>query len=169
MNYRRYYIPDATVFIVGVTKNRISHFMEEQNITLFKETLERTKEKYPFELPALVILPDHFHLLLKPVRGNFSQIMLSFKKRFTDNFKKRNGILTNFSLWQGRFWDHVIRNDEDFKKHLDYIHYNSVKHGYVSRPEDWQHSSYLTWVKRGEYGIGWGHTEIEDLREMSFE
>jgi putative transposase len=89
MNYRRYYIPNSTVFIVGVTKDRISYFAEEQNIKLFKEILVKTKEKYPFELPALAILPDHFHILLKPIGSNFSEIMLSFKKRFTDNFKKK--------------------------------------------------------------------------------
>ena len=169
MNYRRYYIPDATVFIVGATKNRVSYFAKRQNIKLFKEVLGKTKEKYPFELPALVILPGHFHLLLRPIECNFSEIMLSFKKRFTDNLKKRNGILTNFNFWQSRFWDHVIRNDRDFKMHLDYIHYNPVKHGYVTKPEAWQHSSYLEWVERGEYGIGWGHKEIEGLAELDFE
>ena len=169
MNYRRYYIPGTTVFIVGATKNRVSYFAEKQNIELFKEMLEKTKEKYPFELPALVILPDHFHLLIKPIGCNFSEIMLSFKKRFTDNFKKRKAILTNFYFWQNRFWDHVIRNDKDFKMHLDYIHYNPVKHGYVVKPEVWQDSSYLEWVERGEYRIGWGHKEIESLENLNFE
>lgn len=169
MNYRRYYIPDSTVFIVGVTNNRADYLAEEKNIDLFKEMLRRTREKYPFELPALVILPDHFHVLIKPISCTFSDIMQSFKKRFTDNFKKRNKIKINFNFWQGRFWDHVIRNDEDFKKHLDYIHYNPVKHGYVSKPEDWQHSSYLRWVKKGEYIIGWGHKEIDELEGLNFE
>ena len=98
MNYRRYYITDATVFIVGVIKNRIPYFDKQQNIDLFKEMLKKTLQKYPFELPALVHLPDHFHLLLKPIDCNFSQVMHSFKKRFTDNFKKRNGISTNFNF-----------------------------------------------------------------------
>ena len=169
MNYRRYYIPNSTVFIVGVTRNRIPRFSHQENVELFEEVLDATGEKYQFELPASVILPDHFHLLLKPVGCNFSQIMLSFKKRFTDNFKKRNGIFTNFSFWQGRFWDHVIRNDRDFKSHLDYIHYNPVKHGYVSTPEEWHHSSYLPWVETGAYTIGWGHTRIEEMEKLSFE
>jgi putative transposase len=169
MNYRRYYIANSTVFIVGATRNRVSHFSRQENVELFKEMLDATSEKYRFELSASAILPDHFHLLLKPVGCNFSQIMLSFKKRFTDNFKKRNGISTNFSFWQGRFWDHVIRNDQDFRKHLDYIHYNPVKHGYVSGPEDWEYSSYREWVKRGVYTIGWGHKEIGDLGKLNFE
>jgi putative transposase len=169
MNYKRYYIPGATVFIVGVTKNRIPYFDEVQNIDLFQEILEKTRQKYSVELPALVILPDHFHLLLRPVGCNFSEIMQSFKKRFTDNLKKRNGIATNFNFWQGRFWDHVIRNDEDFRRHLDYIHCNPVKHDYVFKPEDWQHSSYLRWVEEGVYKLGWGHKEIDDLEKMNFE
>jgi putative transposase len=103
MNYRRYYIPDATVFIVGVTKNRNLYFANEENIDLFRLMLRKTSEKYPFELPALVILPDHFHLLMKPINSTFSEVMLSFKKPFTDNFKKREKISTNFNFWQGRF------------------------------------------------------------------
>lgn len=143
--------------------------MEIQSINLFKQMLRKTKEKYLFELPALVILPDHFHLLLKPIGCNFSEIMLSFKKRFTDNFKKRKWITVNFNFWQSRFWDHVIRDAKDFKKHLDYIHYNPVKHGYVTEPEEWKFSSYLKWVKRGEYRIGWGHREIQGLEGLNFE
>jgi len=169
MNYRRYYIPDASVFIVGVTENRIPYFTNKEDIELFQMMLEKTGEKYSFELPALVILPDHFHLLMKPINCTFSQVMLSFKKRFTDNFKKRKRISANFNFWQDRFWDHVIRNNKDFKMHLDYIHYNPVKHGYVAKPEAWNHSSYLEWVEKGEYGIGWGHKEIEDLKELNFE
>jgi putative transposase len=169
MNYRRYYIPDATVFIVGVTKDRTLYFSNEENIELFHTMLRRTSAEYPFELPALVILPDHFHLTMKPINCTFSEVMLSFKKRFTDNFKKRNGIMTNFNFWQGRFWDHVIRNDKDFKIHLDYIHYNPVKHGYVTKPETWRHSTYLEWVEKGAYEIGWGHKEIEDLEKLNFE
>jgi putative transposase len=169
MNYRRYYIPDATVFIVGVTKNRIPYFEMKSNIELFQDSLNKTKQKYPFELLALVILPDHFHLLLKQIDYTFSAIMLSFKKRLTDNFKKLNAITSNYNFWQGRFWDHIIRNDEDFKKHLDYIHYNPVKHGYVSKPEDWEYSIYRKWLERGAYTIGWGYREIAEIKELNFE
>jgi putative transposase len=63
----------------------------------------------------------------------------------------------------------VIRNDKDFKIHLDYIHYNPVKHGYVTKPETWRHSTYLEWVEKGAYEIGWGHKGIEDLEKLSFE
>ncbi len=169
MNYRRYYIPDSTVFIVAVTRNRTPYFSEEGNVKLFEEMLEKTKAKFPFDLPALVILPDHCHLLLRPIHCDFSRVMGSFKKRFTDSFKKRNHISTNFSFWQGRFWDHVIRSDDDFKRHLDYIHYNPVRHGYVSRPEKWPHSTYMDWVQKGVYAIGWGHTEAEYLKKMNYE
>jgi putative transposase len=169
MNYRRYYIPDSTVFIVAVTRNRTPYFSNERNVILFEEVLEKTKARFPFDLAASVILPDHCHLLLRPIRCNFSQVVASFKKRFTDNFKGRNRISTNFSFWQGRFWDHVIRNDDDFKRHLDYIHYNPVRHGYVSRPEEWPHSSYMNWVRREVYTIGWGHTEERHLKEMNYE
>jgi len=64
---------------------------------------------------------------------------------------------------------HVIRNEDDFKRHLDYIHYNPVKHGIVERPEDFKQSSYLHWLKKGFYQVGWGHTRLKNLEEMNLE
>ena len=67
-------------------------------------------------------------------------------------------------IWQRRFWDHVIRDELDFERHLDYIHYNPVKHGYVQCPCDWPYSSFQRWVERGVYESNWGCTEISDLK-----
>lgn len=169
MNYRRYYIPDSTIFIVCVTKDRTPHFRESNNVELLREALRRTNEKYPFEMLAYVFLPDHVHMLMKTIGCNFSQVMQSFKKGFTQQYKGRNHISSSLSCWQSRFWDHVIRNDEDFKRHLNYIHYNPVKHGFVSKPEEWEFSSYLDWVDRGAYEMGWGHKRIHDLETLKFE
>src|SRR5581483_1079711 len=60
------------------------------------------------------------------------------------------------NVWQRRFWEHTIRDEDDLKAHLDYIHYNPVKHGLVTCPHAWRYSSFLRWVERGEYEIGWG-------------
>jgi len=98
MNYRRYYVPDFTVFIVGVTKDRIPYFTNPENIALFKEMLRKTKERFPFEIPAIVLMPDHFHIFIDPIDCTFSQIMQSFKKRFTQNYKKRKGVSSHFNF-----------------------------------------------------------------------
>jgi len=85
-----------------------------------------------------------------------SKIMQSLKLRFTYRYKKNSGIRSNVSLWQRRFWDHIVKDQEDFNRHLDYIHYNPVKHGYVVRPIDYSFSSFPEYVERGVYGPGWG-------------
>jgi putative transposase len=73
------------------------------------------------------------------------------------------------TLSQHRFYDHVIRNDKDWARHMDYIHYNPVKHGFVLKPEDWDYSSYLDCVKQGLYEIGWGWNDVEPIKDLSFE
>jgi len=95
----------------------------------------------PFRLIAYVILDDHFHCILRPETGsNFSSILQSIKLRFTHRLNREQGITTPLSLWQRRFWDHLLRDADDLHRHLDYIHYNPVKHGYVIDPADYQWS-----------------------------
>ncbi len=111
-----------------------------------------------------VFLPDHLHLLMRPTGdSNFSQIMHSLKPNFTKAYKQSRGIKDSLSLWQRRFWDHVIRDPEDLERHLDYIHYNPVKHGLVTRPETWSQSSFLVWKERGAYPDQWGWSVPESL------
>ena len=159
-NFRRYYIPNAIVFITGVTHKRIPYLEPEDNVELFWNTLRRVQEIHPFRLLAYVVLPDHFHWLLRlTLCGNFSQVLHSVKRNYTLNFKKAHSITTSVSVWQKRFWDHVIRDERDLNNHFDYIHWNPVKHGHVQRPEDWAQSTYLHWLERGYYELGWGHSE----------
>jgi putative transposase len=113
-----------------------------------------------------VFLFDHFHLLIQLTsENNFSYIMHSLKPNFTKEYKKRLGLSTSDSMkfWQKRFWDHVIRDDRDFENHLHYIHYNPVKHGYVSAPRTWKHSSYIEWKKRGLYPPAFEWSEPNDI------
>jgi putative transposase len=72
-------------------------------------------------------------------------------------------------LWQRGFWDHVIRDERDLARHFDYIHYNPVKHGYVTQPEAYTDSSFAEYLRRGWYEIGWGHVEPEALTGLEFE
>lgn len=171
-NFRRYYIPEAIVFITQVTRDRIKYFEPSANLDLFWETLGNVQAIHPFNLLAYVILPDHFHWLMKvgDMTGNFSKVMKSIKWNFTLNFKNHYNISASTSLWQARFWDHIIRDEDDFKNHLDYIHWNPVKHGYVKRPEDWAQSSYRYWLEREYYEIGWGWAdEPTNISDMEFE
>ncbi|MFO7740806.1 MAG: transposase, partial [Anaerolineae bacterium] len=147
-SFRRYYIPDAIVFITAVTHHRKPYLACDDDLDLFWDTLRRVQHIHPFHLLAYVILPDHFHWLIQieDESGNFSKVLHSAKRNYTLNFKKAHGITTPLSVWQSRFWDHVIRDEHDLNNHFDYIHWNPVKHGYAEHPESWSQSTFLHWV-----------------------
>ena len=169
-NFRRYYVPDAIYFIVAVTKDRRDIFADAFHIDLLFEVMRQVCRRKPFGLLAYSVIPDHINLLLKPEgKSNISRIMLSIKRSFTLRFKELHSIKESLSLWQSRFWDHIIRGEEDLRRHFHYIHYNPVKHGLVSRPEDYSHSSYQQWLEKGYYEIGWGHVEPAGIKDMAFE
>jgi putative transposase len=152
MNFRRYYIPGSSVFITQVVQNREPVFGDRKYISLLHEILGKVKVLHPFSLLGYVFLPDHFHVILQPTgRSNFSDIMHSLKPNFSKAYKTLVGLPRSQSMkfWQKRFWDHVIRDDRDFENHLQYIHYNPVKHGYVKDPREWKDSSLIEWEKRG--------------------
>jgi len=157
-NLHRYYIPGAYIFITCVTNNRDKHLESNLDVRIFFDTLERVKDIYPFNLFAYVLLPDHFHWIMRTEDpdGNFSKPMHSIKRNFTINYKKQHKIFGSTRIWQERFWDHVIRNEQDLEHHFDYIHWNPVKHGYVTNPYEWDNSSYRFWYEKGQYESDWG-------------
>jgi putative transposase len=132
-DYRRYYIPNSIIFITAVTQKRRPYLYSPDDVTLFFSILERVQQLHPFHLHAYVILPDHFHWLMRvmPEEDNFSIVLNSIKRNYTKYFKNSHQISTSLPVWQRGFWDHVIRDEYDMKNHFDYIHWNPVKHGYV--------------------------------------
>ncbi len=163
-NIRRYYVPDSIVFITQVVEGRVPVFRNIQHLDLLREIIHEAQRLYPFAMLAFVFLPDHFHLLFKPMHGvTNTQIMHSIKPNFTKAYKTTIGVQGSMKFWQKRYWDHIIRDEDDFANHLHYIHYNPVKHGYVNKPEDWQHSSFLQWKTRGVYPDEWGWNLPESL------
>lgn len=168
----RLYITEGTYFITGVTAKRSPIFQDQESLELLKQVLHNVKRLYPFVMRAYAFLPDHFHIIIKPYSSvTVSEIMQSFKQNFTWSYKKMKGIpkSTSIIIWQSGSWDHVIRNEDDYGRHLDYIHYNPVKHKYVIKPEDFIHTSYMEYVKKGWYEIGWGYDEPDNLKDMNFE
>jgi putative transposase len=166
-NLRRYYIPNAIVFITQVVRDRQPIFRDKGHIDLLRTTLRRVKELHPFSMVGYVFLPDHFHMLIRPTGSStYSQIMHSLKPNFTKAYKQAIGLDGKMGFWQRRFWDHIIRDERDLHLHLDYIHYNPVKHGLVSKPEDWTHSSFSIWKQRDVYPDEWGWSEPQSLQEF---
>ena len=170
--YHRYYLPGHPVFITNVTNNRASNLSSRQDIELFWRSVRETQTRISFSISAFVILPDHFHWLLElPEESpDFSAVIKLFKWKFTKGYQLIHAVEEGFTPWQKRFWDHVIRDEQDLENHLDYIHWNPVRHGFVQSPEEWEHSSYKEWEKKGYYGNGWGEDEEPaGIRELRYE
>ncbi len=139
MEYRRYYVFGGSYFFTVVTFKRRPVF-NGASIALLRESFRRVKIKYPFHINAAVVLPDHLHCIwtLPESDANFSLRWQLIKTHFTSQLRK-NGFQEK--VWQPRFWEHYLRDQEDFNNHVDYIHYNPVKHGYVKEPEGWPWST----------------------------
>jgi len=178
-NYRRYFkYTNNPVFITIVTKNRQNILIEF--IDSFKLSLKESKDKFDFELIACIVLRDHCHMLIqhkeiekiplivRDVKYNFVQkLPLNFLKtiKLTESEQKRN----EKGVWQRRYYDHIIRNEDDFNKHIDYIHYNSMKHYQIS-PKDWKYSSFNRFVREGFYEENWcNFDDINKINEINLE
>lgn len=171
-DYRRFYLPNSPVFITCVTAERKRILQSKVELDLYWGAVRRTQKKLPFELMAYAILPDHFHwlIMMPEEQPNFSLVLQKMKWIFALDYKQAQGLEGAIKIWQRGFWDHVIRDEKDLGIHLDYIHWNPVKHGYVKNPEDWEQSSLLEWVSKGYYESGWGEgKDIEKIEGLEFE
>jgi len=166
-NVRRYYVPNAIVFITAVIRDRQTLFTHQPWVDLLFDTLRTTQARHPFRLFAYAILPDHLHWLMwTPPSLTFSKAMFAVKRNFTLNYKESLNRTDTLSLWQERFYDHLIRDEDDLWRHFDYIHYNPVKHGLVPQPEDWPSTSYRFWLDKGYYEPSWGYSEPGHIINM---
>ena len=156
-NIRRYYSDGYTYFVTNVTILRQPILLENANILL--ESIEKNKIATASDLIGWAILPDHFHLLVQPADVNISLLMRRIKLSFSAKYRQLKGMQSG-RVWQYRFWDHVIRNQEDMNRHFDYIHRNPVKHGLVLSPFDYRFSSIHDY--REFYPDDWGIKEESD-------
>ena len=147
-NYRRSKSGGGTYFFTVVTYQRRPIFKSTEYIKHLKDSILDVRCKHPFKIDAWVLLPDHMHCiwslperdadysrrwgLIKTGFSKRTRNLLSVEKRSTSRINHREA-----SIWQRRFWEHEIRNEQDLNNHIDYIHYNPVKHGYVNRVRDW--------------------------------
>jgi len=141
------------------------------HVDLLREAFRLTKRQYPFIIEACVILPEHLHCIWRLPEGDydFSTRWRLIKTHFSKNIALNERISSSRKrnkergIWQRRFWEHLIKDEEDYKNHLDYIHYNPVKHGYVQRAIDWQYSSFHLWIERGVYPRDWATQQDMEL------
>jgi putative transposase len=156
-NYIRCYRPGGCYFFTVVTHHRRPLFTNKNHVALLKSAFKKVKQKFPFAMNAFVILPDHLHCLWKLPENDsdYSTRWRLIKRYFSMEFDKKCNSRGEKEIWQRRFWEHTIVNEKDWRNHMNYIHYNPVKHGYAQAPKDWPESSFLYWVEKGFYEKNW--------------
>jgi putative transposase len=177
--YRRIKAEGGTYFFTVNTEKRRPILTAAIARQALREAIIKTRKTFPFTIQAWVLLPDHLHTIwtLPPEDANFSsrwamikqymskacaQLMYDFEGLSRSKLdRKEKGV------WQRRFWEHLIRDDDDFAKHMDYIHWNPVKHGYVPRVVDWPYSTFHKLVAQGVYLPDWGGC-VESWDEAHF-
>ncbi len=174
MEFRRARIPGATYFFTVVTAERRPLLID--NISHLRNAFRSVKHRYPFHIEAIVVLPDHPHAIWRLPEGDaayplrwslikhhFSIGLPAGRRTASRRSKREKGI------WQRRYWEHCIRDENDLRRHLDYIHYNPVKHGLVNRVADWPYSSFDKWVAKGMYPEDWGGQAPSRVEGMELE
>ena len=165
--YRRYFTDGQTVFLTLTTAERYPWLSRNGVKEHLLEALRATQGLHPFKHHGHVLLHDHLHLLLSPKDGvEVPRIVGSFKRAVIARLEN-SPTAVGGRAWQRRYYDHLIRDEQDFSRHLDYLHYNPVKHRLVRRAADWSWSSFHAWRARGIYGQGWGTREPENIHGMS--
>lgn len=170
-DYRRAFQAGGNFFFTVVTHHRAPFFSKEANVEILRSSFKREMKRRPFTLEAMVVLPDHLHCLWLLPEGDadYSSRWREIKKSTTQQLSVNRNYRSEGDVWQRRYWEHKIRDAEDWRIHMDYIHYNPVKHGYVSEPGMWKYSSFLKWVKCGVYDVNWGRVEPDNIGELEFE
>ena len=169
--YRRVTLPGGCFFFTLVTAQRYPWFSENRNIQRLREAFEHVRNRYPFRLDAIVVLPDHLHCVMglpendldyaKRIRLIKHYVSVGIETTVNERGEKR--------VWQKRYWEHLLRDDADWRRHVDYTHFNPVKHGYVDSPAHWRHSSFRRAVEQGLYEADWGYQLPADIAHMDCE
>jgi putative transposase len=171
-NYRRAFVPGGCWFFTANLLDRRSKLLID-NIDALREATRWTLQRYPFHVDAFVVLPDHLHTIwtLPPHDADFSMRWRMIKVRFaraipkTERLSRVRQARGERGIWQRRFWEHLIRDDADYARHVEYCYINPVKHGLVRRVQDWPYSSFHRDVRTGIFPEDWAG-EIEPAGEF---
>lgn len=161
--YRRAHVPGTTWFFTVNLAQRRGNRLLVDNIDTLRQAFRYVRARHPFHMDAVVILPDHLHCVWtlptgdadfavrwNLLKGHFSRTLEKGERRSKSRQKRRER-----GVWQRRFWEHLLRDQEDFNRHVDYIHWNPVKHGWAPRAHDWPYSSFHRYVTLGVYPEDW--------------
>lgn len=180
-DYKRVYVEGGTYFFTVNTIKRKTILTRPESRYLLKTAWQEIKKIHPFEDVALCLMPDHIHCIWKlpendsnfSVRWNGIKGLFSKKYKKTDSYSHDSDRIRKnkqeASVWQRRFWEHLIRDDDDLQRHIDYIHYNPVKHGYVAKATDWEYSTIHRYIHDGIVEPDWGNSPLHDKYEFLYD
>ena len=167
VNYRRAWVPGGTFFFTVALRDRDADTLV-RHIDNLRQAFRKTKICNPWRTDAMVILPEHLHVLWTMPEGDtdYSGRWRSIKSNFVRGLRKNDvnvgkNAKGEADVWQRRFWEHCIRDEDDFTHHVDYIHINPVKHGHAGRAIDWRWSSIHRFVKEGVLAADWAADTVE--------
>jgi len=166
-NFKRLYLDGGCYFFTLVTHQRRRWLATPEARHRLREAIAHVRKRYSLTMDAIVLLPDHLHCIWRLPRGDSD---FSTRWRLIKHHVSRSQTLREHApLWQPRFWEHAIRDEKDWRIHMDYIHFNPVKHGLVKSPGDWPYSSFNRAVEKGLYEPEWGNNVPTSLREKDLE
>lgn len=169
--YRRVFIPGGVYFFTVVTRDRAPLFATPERVERLRAAFRKVMTVRPFRIDAMVVLPDHLHCIwrLPEADADYSSRWREIKKSASREIYARTNHRNERPVWQRRFWEHAIRDEADWRNHIDYIHYNPVRHGLVARPRDWPWSSFGRAVAMGWYEEDWGGKVSVEIASMDWE
>ncbi len=166
-DYRRYFVPGESFFFTLVTCRRQPILCGDIARELLRNCMEAERSRHPFRMDAIVLLPDHLHTIWTLPGGdaNYARRWAEIKSAFSRRWLRLGGDEEQISnkqwkdrrrgVWQRRYFEHTIRDENDFQAHLDYIHFNPVKHGLATSAAEWPCSTFRRYVEAGEYDVNW--------------
>jgi REP-associated tyrosine transposase len=165
--YRRNFVAGGSYFFtVNLAERRLRLLTD--HVDLLREAFRYARLRYPFAIDAIVVLPDHLHTIWtlpggdgdfatrwRLVKSSFSRALSHGERVSPSRLRKRER-----GIGQRRYREHTIRDEGDFARHVDYIHFNPVKHGHVQRVQDWPFSSFQRMVRLGFHPPDWTEPSI---------
>ncbi|QLF94687.1 transposase [Pseudomonas sp. ABC1] len=166
-NYRRAR-EGSLFFFTLVTARRRPLFEQAKVRQALREAVQHVCRRYPFGIHGWVLLPDHLHCIWELPDTNYSRRWSMIKRLASQTLSSPVFMLSasqcarrEAGLWQRRFWEHRIRDGSDYQRHMDYLHWNPVKHGLIGRVADWPWSSFHRLQREGIYPLEWGGSGVE--------
>jgi putative transposase len=174
-SYRRNFIPGASFFFTVNLADRRQRLLVD-NVELLRAAFRDVRVRHPFSIEAMVVLPDHIHTIWTLPEGDadyamrWRQIKSCFSRGLpsVEYVSRSRSIKGERGIWQRRYWEHTLRDEDDFARHTDYIHYNPVKHGHALAVGAWPYSSFARMVRAGAYAQDWdggSQSSVEDFGE----